>query len=135
MTKDARSHHYHEFHGNRQNWAIDRWCRDKKISRTKLERHPHFEDVVTLLMFDSHQQLFNDKDRAVWTHCWQWSYHQELPLSGYHRKQLTNIINHIGYRQQAQARIQRKSAKACENWSHDNDDKGLRSSDLVATDL
>lgn len=133
---DARSHHYHEFNSNRQNWAIDRWCRDLEISRTKLERHPHFEDVVTLLMFDEWQQHMNSQDRSVWTHCWQWSYHRQFPLSGYHKTKLTQIIDHIGYRQQAQARITRKqSAKACENRSHDNDDKGLRLPDSVTTDL
>jgi hypothetical protein len=111
---DARSHHYHEFNSNRQNWAIDRWCRGLRISRIKLERHPHFEDVVTLLMFDSWQNHMNQSDRDIWRHCWQWSYHRQLPLSGHHKTRLLNIVDGLDYRHQAyeKRKLKRQHIKA-----------------------
>jgi hypothetical protein len=136
---DAQSHHYHEFTGNRQNWAIDRWCRELKISRTKLEQHPYFEDVVTLLMFDEWQEHMTFIDRQIWTHCWQHSYHREYPLTQYHKNKLRSIVSHIQLRQTAQAHIQarkqKQSAKACRKQGFHNDDNRPCSPDLVATDL
>lgn len=99
--KDYQSYVYHQHCQNQQDWSIDRWCRSLGISRLKLEHHPYFEDVVTLLMFDSWQEHMNQRDRDIWQHCWQWSYQKEFPLSGHHRKRLLNIIDGLEYRHQA----------------------------------
>lgn len=136
--KDLIAHNCNTQLEQRQNRAINRWCYRHKISRNKLETHPFFDDLVSLLMFDEWQQYMNSQDRKIWQHCWQWSYHRELPLSGHHRRKLTSIIDHILLRQQAQAhiqaRIRQRSAKARRKRSHDNDDKGLRSLGSVTTD-
>lgn len=116
---DAQSQHYHEFTGNRQNWAIDRWCSGVKISRTKLEQHPYVRDLATMLMFDAWQQYMNQSDHDIWRHCWQSLYHKEIPLSLHQKRKLLNITDGLEYRQQAyrtrelkrqhiQARITRK---------------------------
>lgn len=92
----------------RQDWSIDRWCRGLRISRRKLEQHPHWSDVITLLLFDPYHTWMNQEDHRVWTHCWQRTYWQELPLSPYHRQRLTHIIDGIEYRQQAYNQRQTK---------------------------
>lgn len=118
-----QGNHTYEYYKNRQDWAIDRWCRDLKISRKKLEQHPHIEDVATLLMFDHHDSWFNQEDQRIWTHCWQWCYHQERALSQYHKSKLIKIIEGIEFRRQAfgkrqlkrqhiQARIERRKLAA-----------------------
>jgi len=120
-----------------QDWSIDRWCRGLRISRRSVETHPHIRDVATLLMFDQHQTWMSDRDRNIWTHCWQWTYHRQLPLSQYHRRQLTHIIDHIQLRQCRLKHIQQRQTRReseIGKRSHDNDDKGLRSLGLVATD-
>ena len=92
----------------RQDWSIDRLCRGLRISRRKLEQHPHWSDVVTLLLFDPYHTWMNQEDHRVWTHCWQRTYWQELPLSPYHRQRLTHIIDGIEYRKQAYNQRQTK---------------------------
>jgi len=127
---------------NRQDWAIDRWCRGFRISRKKLETHPYFEDVATLLMFDEWQTFMTTTDKDIWRHCWQWSYHKELPLSGYHKGKLVGILDHIELRQIRQyhieKRLQKRLAKSasCEIGKRElhNDDNRSRSLGLVATD-
>lgn len=121
-AKDYQSHSYHQQQTRKQDWSIDRWCRNLKVSRRKIEQNPHYKDLATLLMFDQHQSWFNQEDERVWTHCWQWVYSKELPLSGYHKRKLIGIIQGIEYRQQAyqqrqikrqhiQARIARRRSK------------------------
>lgn len=137
--QDYQSYHYHQRLHNRQDCAIDRWCRHLRVSRKKLETHPYFADIVTLLMFDDWQDSMSARDRAIWTHCWQWSYHKELPLSGYHRGKLTSIIDHIKLRQIRQAHIEKRKAKRSAQSEigkrelH-NDDNRSRSLGLVTTD-
>lgn len=92
----------------RQDWSIDRLCRGLRISREKLEQHPHWSDVVTLLLFDPYHTWMNQEDHRVWTHCWQRTYWQELPLSPCHRQRLTHIIDGIEYRKQAYHQRQTK---------------------------
>jgi hypothetical protein len=117
--KNSQSSFYHQRRGNLQDWAIDRWCRQLKISRQKLEQHPHIADVATLLMFDEYDNWLNQQDSKIWQNCWQWVYFGEMPLNKHHRRQLLNIINGIEYRKQAflqrqlkrqhiQARIEKK---------------------------
>lgn len=127
----------------RQDWSIDRWCRGLRISRSKLEQHPYFEDMVTLLMFDSWQSFMTSRDKDIWQHCWQWSYHRQLPLSGYHRRKLTSIIDHIELRHIRQHHIEKRLQKRLAKTSASseigkrelhNDDNRSRSLGLVATD-
>jgi hypothetical protein len=106
--KDPRSHHYHAFQNNRQDWSIDRWCRGLRIQRQRLEQHPYFGDVATLLMFDAWQSWFNQQDKKIWTQCWIWSWQHKLPLKLYHKQQLLNILAGIEHRKQAFESRQRK---------------------------
>jgi hypothetical protein len=109
--KDPRSHHYHAFQNNRQDWSIDRWCRGLRIQRQRLEQHPYFGDVATLLMFDAWQSDMTSHDKGIWTHCWQWCYHKQLPLSNYHRRKLVSIVDHIELRQTRHNHIQQRIQK------------------------
>lgn len=123
LAIDLKSPLYHSWTAQRQDWRVEKWLRTLRISRTKLETHPYFEDVVTLLMFDSWQQHMNQSDTAIWTHCWQHCYHRELALSDYQKRKLIGIVNGLEYRYQAykkrelkrqhiRARIERKKLAA-----------------------
>jgi hypothetical protein len=121
-----------------QNWDVSCWLRTRGLSRKKIESHPHFDDIVTLLMFDHWQTHMTSKDLAIWTHCWSWSYSKQLPLSQYHKRKLQSIVDHIELRQLRLKHIQaRQTNRASEigKRSHNKDDKGLRLPDSVTTDL
>ena len=107
-TTDSHSHFYQLTQQRQANTAIDRWCRSLKVSRRRIERNPHFADLATLLMFDQHESWFNQEDKQIWTHCWQWVYSKELPLTLYHKRKLISIIDGIEYRHQAYKQRQRK---------------------------
>lgn len=84
----------------KQDYRIDSFCRDLKISLTKLESHPNIADVRTLLDFRPYQTYMTDKDQQILRHTWAWVYHKELPLNTYHKRKLNTILNSIEYRQQ-----------------------------------
>lgn len=99
---------------SRQDRAIDKFCTRHRISRAKLEQHPHIADVYTMLVFDRWSNLMTDKDRQIWTHAWQHIYHRENALTEYLRRKLVSIVEGIEFRQRRskhiQARQQRKAA-------------------------
>ena len=95
----------------RQDWSIDRWCLGLKISRQKLEHHPHFGDLITLLMYDEYDQWLSEIDRTIWRHCWHWVYHWERPLSEYQRSRLISILTHISLRQATVRHIRQRQAR------------------------
>lgn len=119
---DLYNNHEQFIKETKQNRAIDSFCRRHKISRTKLEQHPHIEDVKTLMDFDRHAIWFTAKDTQIWTHCWQSVYHNEYTLTKYQKNKLLSIIDGIEYRRQQynkrvekrkhiQARLQKKQNK------------------------
>ena len=114
----------------RQDQKIAKWCRELKISKHKIEHHPYCADIRTLLDFDSLDQWFNEKDRSIWTHCWQWVYTKELPLTEYHRKRLRRILDGIEFRQARLKHIQKRKDKQAarlkmsEKEDQDNEAKG-----------
>lgn len=110
-TKDYQSHFYQQQQAREQDWSVDRWCRSLKVSRRKIERNPHYKDLATLLMFDSWQGLMTSHDKDIWTHCWQWVYSKELPLTRYHKRKLTGIIDHIELRHTRQWHIEQRRQK------------------------
>jgi hypothetical protein len=113
-AKNTLDHNCNSRLEQRQNQYINQWCYRHAIRRKKIENHPYFADLVTLLMFDDWQDHMNQHDLDIWRHCWQWSYHLELPLSGHHRRKLLNIIEGLQYRQQAyqQRKIKRQHIQA-----------------------
>lgn len=122
MSKDSQSHFYHQQQTQRQNWRISDWAKKQGLSVNKIENHPAISDVAVLLDFDQHSTWFTQKDTEIWTHCWQWCYKHEHPLTKHHKRKLLSIIEGIEYRRQQyqgrllkrqriQARLQRKQNK------------------------
>lgn len=99
---------------SQQNSAVARHCRRLGITRKKLETHPHFNDLLTLMAFDQHQTWMTEKDQQIWRHTWQWVYRQELALTEYHRRKLRSIVDGIEFKQRRlkhiQARLDRRQA-------------------------
>ena len=99
MKIDLYNNHEQYIKERRQDSAIERHCHTLKISRKKLESHPNITDLVTLMLFDQHDQWMTLKDQKIWRHTWNWVYHKELPLNTYHKRKLITILDSIQYRQ------------------------------------
>jgi hypothetical protein len=120
-TLSAEKNYSRSHQETRQNWRIGDWAGKNGLSLSKIENHPNIGDVAVLMEFDEHSIWFSPLDTEIWTHCWQWCYKHEHPLSRYHKRRLLSIIEGIEYRRQQyqgrllkrqkiQARLQKKLA-------------------------
>lgn len=99
-----------EFNRLRQQWNIDRWCREQGIDRKTLETHPCVGDIRTLLDFDQYDHLMSAKDKEIWTQAWHWVYRKRLPINVYIEKRLLSIVEHCNRVEHILKRQQRRAA-------------------------
>lgn len=131
--KELNSSSTHEFNNQRQQWNIDKWCRSLGITRKDLENHSCVGDIRVLLDFDQYDHLMNQRDRAVWTHAWNWVYKKQLPINVWLEKRLLSIVSNCKKTEHILNRKLERSrrAKTSEIGDHNNEVKGSQSAERL----
>jgi hypothetical protein len=96
---------YNNFDAHRkeldQSGEIRQWARAIGISpaefEKKIETHPFTCDLKILIDLNMFKHYFNNKDEQVFKHIWHQVYQLEYPLTVYHRKKLTQIVDSADY--------------------------------------
>ena len=119
------------FQENKQNWAIDAWCKKLGINRKTFETHPRIQDIKILLDFDKLDHLMTQKDKEIWQHAWNWVYKKQLPISVYIEKRLLSIVENCKRTEYILKRKQRQAARAISEMKsdHNSEAKGSLSVD------
>ena len=94
--KDYQSHYYHQQQQQRQDWAIDRWCERKGITRWDLVNHPCFSDITLLLSVQSEfepEYKSNKTLYATYNALWSGVYSRKRRLNAKGLRRLETIVN------------------------------------------
>lgn len=93
--KDHQSHYYHKQQEQRQDWAIDRWCERKGITRWDLINHPCFSDITLLLSIQSEYEPEYKSNRtlyATYNALWSGVYSRKRGLNAKGLRRLETIV-------------------------------------------
>lgn len=84
-----------------QNQLVGYWAKTKGITLKDLERHKQINDVVLLLQFKDHFNVyFTKSETASWGAIWGIVYHKKRSLKQKHLHTLANIGKRIKHRQE-----------------------------------
>jgi len=97
MKIDLYNNHNAFIKEARQNYGIDKWCRELGISRKKIEAHPHIADIRVLIELRAYSTYFNKKDTQVFTKIWHQVYEHEYPLTAYHKHKLLQVVASVEF--------------------------------------
>ena len=97
MKIDLYNNHQTFIKEAKQNYGIDKWCRELGVSRTKIETHPHIADIRVLIELRAYSTYFNKRDNQVYTKIWRQVYEHEYPLTAYHKRKLLQVIASVEY--------------------------------------